>query len=185
MFYIGSTVNLKGFEYHLTDADEFTLNYMESRPAEFPMANISSILSKIKEAITPIYKEFVGKYLNVAEITTKPSTLNICYDTTALALRDLLNNRISEHEIVTFLRYFSAKKVLNKSDTLNRSTIQSLVQMDLTTNLWDDLESIKEFIYDIDPEHHNGFMPPSKLRTIIRGCRIPIKGVIIDDMFSV
>ncbi|XP_031628487.1 EF-hand domain-containing family member C2 [Contarinia nasturtii] len=185
MFYIGANVNLKGFEYHLTDADEFTLNFMESHSSEFPMANISSILSKIKEAITPNYKEFIGKYLNVAETTSKPDSLNICYDTTALALRDLLDNRISEHEIVTFLRYFSAKKVSNKSQILDRTTIQSLVQMALTTNLWDDLESIKEFMYDVAPDHHNGFMPPSKIRTIIRGCRIPIKGVMIDDMFSV
>lgn len=187
MFYIGATVNFQGFEYHLTDADEFTLNYMESHPSEYPMANISSIMSKIKEAIKPIYKDFIGRFLDVASLTeAQPDRLNICYDTTALALRELLGNRITEHEIVTFLRNFSAERIqCTTPKALNRTTIQSLIQMELTNRLWDDLQSLKEFIYDFDPENHSGFMPPSKIRTIIKGCRLPIKEVMINDMFAV
>lgn len=87
MFYIGATLNLQGFQYHLVDADEFTLKYMESHQSEYPMANISSIMSKIKDAIEPIYKDFIGKYLDVAsliESQTKPDRLTICYDTTGV-----------------------------------------------------------------------------------------------------
>lgn len=188
MFYIGASVHFNGFEFHLTDADEFTLNYMESHQSKYPMANISSILSKIKEAIAPIYKDFIANYLGVASIVETPSNsnaINICNETTALALRDLLGNRIAEHEIVTFLRYFSAGKLSKKSQLRNRTTVQSLVQMALSTNLWDDIQSLKEFIYDCDPANHNGFMPAAKLRTIIKGCRIPIKEILIDDMFAV
>lgn len=186
MFYIGATINLKGFKYHLTDADEFTLNYMESHPTEYPMANISSIMSKIKEAIKPVYKDFIGKFLDIASLTEQTNGLIICYDTTALALRELLGNRITEHEIVTFLRYFSAGRAESSAaQTLNRSTVQALVQMELTNHLWNDMQALKEFIYDFDPKNHNGFMPPAKIRTIIKGCRIPIKDVLLDDMFAV
>lgn len=187
MFYIGATVNFQGFEYHLTDADEFTLNYMESHPSEYPMANISSIMSKIKDAIKPIYKDFIGRFLDVASLTEgQPNRLKICYDTTALALRELLGNRITEHEIVIFLRYFSAERIqCTTPKALNRTTVQSMVQMTLTNQLWDDLQSLKEFIYDFDPNNHNGFMPPSKIRTIIKGCRLPLKEVMINDMFAV
>lgn len=188
MFYIGATIHFNGFEFHLTDADEFTLKHMEMHQSEYPMANISSILSKIKESIAPIYKDFIGKYLGVADIVETASdanSINICNDTTALALRDLLGNRITEHEIVTFLRYFGADKLSKKLHPRNRTTVQSLVQMALSTELWDDIQSLKEFIYDVDPTNHNGFMPTAKLRTIIKGCRIPIKEYLMDDMFLV
>lgn len=188
MFYIGATVQLNAFEFHLTDADEFTLNYMESHQSKYPMANISSILSKIKEAIKPIYKGFIAQYLgvaNIAETANSPNAIHMCFDTTTLALRDLLANRITEHEIVTFLRYFSADRSSNASQPRNRTTVQSLVQMALATNLWDDIQALREFIYEFDPVNHNGFMPAAKLRTIIKGCRLPLKEILIDDMFSV
>lgn len=189
MFYVGTTVNLNGFEYHIIDADEFTLKYMESHPSEYQMANISSIMSKIKEAIRPIYKSFIGKFLGVSSITELADEcgdkIKICYETTALALKELLGATISEHEIVTFLRFFSADKETQKSPALNRMCVQSLVQMSLTNSLWDDLQALKEFIYDIDPANHEGFISPAKLRTIIKGCRIPIKEILMDDMISV
>lgn len=186
MFFIGATVDLNGFEYRLVDADEFTLNYMESHPSEYQMANISSIMSKIKEAIRPIYKSFIGKFLGVScitELASECDKIKICYDTTRLALKELLGKTITEHEIVTFLRFFSAEEETQKSP--DRMCVQSLVQMALENALWDDLQSLKEFIYDIDLGNHNGFISPAKLRTIIKGCRIPLKGILIDDMILV
>lgn len=188
MFYIGATIKFDCFSYHLTDADEFTLKYMEAHQSEYSMANISSIMSKIKEAIKPIYKEFIGKFLGVACVTETASnseSLNICYDTTALALRELLGKKITEHEIVTFLRYFTVNKTLQKCKQLDRLCIQSLIQTALINALWDEVQMVKEFIYECEPENHNGFISPKKLRTIIKGCRIPIKDILFDDMISV
>lgn len=190
MLYIGAVVQFNGFVFRLTDADEFTLNYMETHESQYPMANISSIMSKVKEAIEPIYKEFIGKYLGVVPLTEKgtmPETIQICHDTTAFALRELLNEKITDHEIVTFLRHFDAQKQSKQSaqTVYNRSTVQSMVQMAIGHKLWDDFDAMKELIYDLDPENHNGFMKPSKLRTIIKGCRLPIKDTLINDMFSV
>lgn len=188
MLYIGATVNFNGFIFHITDADEFTLNYMETHESEYPMANISSIMSKIKEAIEPIYKDFIEKYLAEIHITEQNSdTIKLCYYTTSLALRELLGNRITEHEIVTFLRYFNADKSEEPkiSAQYNRSTIQSMVQMAISNHLWDDIQGLKDYIYEKDPENHNGFIQPAKLLSIIKGCRVPIKGILIDDMFAV
>lgn len=190
MFYIGAIVQFNGFEFRLTDADEFTLKWMETHESQFPMANISSIMSKVKEAIEPIYKDFIGKYLGVVPLTEKgstmPETIQICHDTTAFALRELLGDQITEHEIFTFLRYFDARKQMKESTHVyDRSTVQSMVQMAIANKLWDDFDAIKELIYDFDPENHNGFMKSAKLRSIIKGCRLPIKDILINDMFSV
>lgn len=189
-FYIGALVHFNGFEFRLTDADEFTLNYMETHESQYPMANISSIMSKVKEAIEPIYKDFIGKYLGVVPFTEKGSaqseTIHICHDTTAFALRELLLATINEHEILTFVRHFDAQKQMKQSTSAySRSTVQSMVQMAIANKLWDDFDAIKEHIYNLDPENHNGFMKPHKLRTIIKGCRLPIQDILINDMFSV
>lgn len=188
MLYVGATVDFNGFSFQITDADEFTLKYMESHESEYPMANISSIMSKIKGAILPIYKDFIGKYLGkvpLPEKSSEPEAIKLCYFTTAMALRELLGDQIMEHEIVTFLRYFNADKSPKKSQAYDRMTIQSMVQTAIANRLWDDIQGLKERIYEQDPANHNGFMRRDKLCSIIKGCRIPIKSILIDDMFAV
>lgn len=191
MFYIGAIVHLNGFEFRLTDADEYTLNYMESHESQYPLANISSIMSKVKGAIEPIYKDFIGKYLGVVPMSEKgstmPETIQICHDTTAFALRELLDDGITEHEIVKFLRYFDAHKQMKQStrQLYDRTTVQSMIQMAIASKLWDDFDAIKALIYDLDPDNHNGFMKAAKLRSIIKGCRLPIKDFLINEMFNV
>ena len=46
-FLIGSTIVLQNYRFLLTNCDEYTFNYMESRPLEFPQASYPAILSKI------------------------------------------------------------------------------------------------------------------------------------------
>ena len=46
-FLIGSTIMLQSFRFLLTNCDEYTFNYMESRPTEFPQASPPAILRKI------------------------------------------------------------------------------------------------------------------------------------------
>lgn len=187
-FYIGVTVTLKDFVFKLTNADEFTLNYMETHPFEYPVANINSILSKIKKAIEPVYKEFVARYLgNLLSAGQKSSSAQrtyICFDTMRGALIDLLGPNITEHEIITFLRHFSASKSQN-TKTCDRNFVQALVHAELNRHLWDDVTRLKEHIYHIDPINYEGFLPKQKVRSIISACRLPIKDVLVDEMFSV
>lgn len=192
-FYVGAKVNFKGFEFYLTEADEFTLSFMEKHQSVYQMANISSIMSKVKEAIKPVYKDFMDKYIGVvplAESHSNQQLIKICYETTAWALKELLGSKITEHEIITFLRYFGGEKVGMNTSTAPksvycRSIVQSMVQTEIANHIWDDVQGVKERIYELDPKNHNGFMLPAKLRTVIKSCRIPIKGILIDDMFSV
>lgn len=175
MLHIGATVDFNRLEFHIIDADEFTLNYMEVHASEYPMANIISIMTKIKETILPICKDFFCKY----------SETVLSYETSTMALRDLLGEKITEHEIITFLRYFNADKSAKKSQAHNRLTIQSMVQTALANCYWDDLPLLKERIYCMGPLNQNGCMAPNRLCSILKGCRFPIKGVLLGDMFSV
>lgn len=187
---MGATVELRDFVFNLVDADEFTLKYMETHPFDYPIANINSITSKIKMAIEPIYKDFCAKYLGDVMTTKSPNSQQrtyICFDTMRKALIDLLGNNIVEHEIVTFLRHFSAFNSSNAAGkkNCNRAFVQSLIQDELNRNLWNDLQKLKEYIYHVDPVNYNSFMPANKLYSIVQGSRLPIKQPLIEDMFSV
>lgn len=187
-FFIGATIHLNSFEFQLTDANEFTLNYMEAHPFEYPLSDIKAIMRKIKVAIQPIYKGFIGKYLGNA-FQSMPSNsmqhIYICYDTTRNALIDLLHDRITEHEIITFARHFQTIKDDGKMLNHDRHRMQAMVQLDLERDLWDDLELLKELLYEADPVNMSGFMAPDRLYSIVAGCRLPIKSVSIEDMFAV
>lgn len=188
--YIGATIHLNGFDFKLIDADEFTLKFMENHPFEYPMSNINLIMSKVKAAIEPIYKNFVAKYL--ADVsTTSPSSMSkqqkmyICFNTMRNALNDLLGNTITEHEVITFLRYFSIVKSSNRVECYDRYTMQALVGIELNRHLWDDAKSLRTFLYQLDPNCLTGYLPKQRLRLIMIGYRLPIKDDLINMIFSV
>lgn len=162
---------------------------MEMHPFEFPMSNISSIMSKVKLAIKPIYKDFIAKYLtNVSVSSTLKSKqhLYICFNTMREALIDLLGQTITEHEILTFLRYFSVKEPpIVQSNSVDRNTIQTLVGIEINRRLWNDTDNLKALFYDMNPNYMDEYLSKQKLRSIIIGCRIPIKGHLMNEMFSV
>lgn len=188
--YIGATIGLNRYIFHLIDADEFTLNFMESHATEYPMSNINTILDKIRGAFESSmdYRNFLCKYVGEVPVLgeiTKSKSMKLCYYTTSTALKELLGKDISEHEIVTFLRYFDVDKSTNKTQTFNRSTIQALVQKALANRLWEDIETLKQHIHAADPLKQRLFMPKEKLCSIIKGCRFPINGILLNHMFFV
>lgn len=189
--YIDAEIHIQGHVFQIISADEFTLRYMETHPFEYPKSNINLIMNKIKMAIEPIYKDFVAKYLR--SVTAEPCNQKdkrqqkvfICFKTMRVALRDLLGADITEHEIVTFLRHFSVESCQNRGQKCDRNVIRSLIQLELSRNLWDDVARMKEHIYHLDPDNTTGYMDERQLRSLILACRLPIKSVLIDNMLSV
>lgn len=183
-FYIGATVCLKDFFFNLQSADEFTLRHMESLPFEYPIANIDLIMQKIRTAVEPQYKEFVAKYLCNSSASAFGGTF-VCFSTMRNALIDLLGSGITDHEIVTFLRHFAVDSATGELGRCGRNAIRSLVQMELNKNLWNDIVRLKEHIYHLYPNDSDGFLPKSKLQTIIKACRLPLPNDLISKMLSV
>lgn len=184
-FFIGATVCLKDFFFNLTSADEFTFRHMELLPFEYPMANIELIMQKIRTAVEPQYKEFVGKYLSKSA-PSATGDVYICFSTMRYALVDLLGSGITDHEIVTFLRYFAVESATNgPTGRCSRNTIRSLVQLELIKNLWDDMARLKEHLYHLHPNQMDGFLPKNELQTIVKACRLPLPNDLILKMLAV
>ncbi|KAK7796682.1 hypothetical protein U0070_024104 [Myodes glareolus] len=47
--YIGTTVNVNGYLFHLLNADEYTLKYMENNTDKFPYSNFELAVQKLKQ----------------------------------------------------------------------------------------------------------------------------------------
>lgn len=58
-----------------------------------------------------------------------------------------------------------------------------LIHNELKRFLWDDLDRLEEDIKHWDPAGI-GFLPRSKVYTILRGCRIPVDPKLIDAMLD-
>lgn len=72
-FYLGARINIRNFKFILTSADLFALTFMENYANEYPKANIDLILNKIREALRPIYKDFMCTYMNRIKCKTDES----------------------------------------------------------------------------------------------------------------
>ncbi|XP_055921545.1 EF-hand domain-containing family member C2 [Eupeodes corollae] len=178
--YIGATVNLKDHIFSLVSADEYTLIYMESHPFEFPLADVQIIMHKIREALRHNYKNFIEKHL--PEGFSESETKLISYETLKKNLIELLGNNITDQEIITLCRFYSAEQ--KPPSSCNRETVRSAIHLEIRRNLWDDMDHLKEHVHHINPSHKS-FISESTLRSIITGCRLPFTTELIDDMFKV
>lgn len=136
-FYIGACLNINEFYFSITSADIYALRYMELnskmvrifcflyelfRPMisfeicnkfvitsrrQFPMANIKLIMEKLKEALTPVYKEFIENH-SPSSIETDNKVKTLEYDKFRKALSIYLGDKITEHEIITVARHYSS-----------------------------------------------------------------------------
>lgn len=148
------------------------------------MSHPTIILTKVRRALEPIYKDFISCYMTkVKTVKTNDEEREfLCYGDFKNLLKDLLNDAIVEQEIVTLCRYFAVGT--KESPRAHRETVRSFVQGEIIRELWDDIERTKEFIYHLSPENVD-YLTDQKLSTVIRGCRIPLDVAIVNQMFEV
>lgn len=200
-FYLGATVVLRDFCFKIISADLFALKFMEEhkelvglRPFschiqqfvcfQYPMSHAPIILTKVRDKLLPIYKDFIACYMTKVKVLQKgDSTCEfIAYEDFRDLLKGLLGDAIVEQEIVTLCRHFAVET--KESPRAHRETVRSIVQGEIIRELWDDLERTKEFIYHLSPDNVD-FLSAQKVLTVIRGCRIPLDIAIVRQMFEV
>lgn len=184
-FYIGALVNFRNYNFQLITADEYALCYMENKSNEFPYSNINNIMAKVRDAVKPIYKDFVAKYMScVTNVNygTPPSISVICYEDLKRGLLELLCDQINDQEMITLCRYFAAEK--KNPQICDRERVRSITHLELTRNLWTNIERLRQHLYHLDPSNC-GFMAESKLSSAIRGLRIPLDIELVKNMFAV
>lgn len=148
------------------------------------MSHAPIILTKVRDRLCPIYKDFIACYMTKVKVLQKgDSTCEfIGYEDFRNLLKDLLGEAIVEQEIVTLCRHFAVET--KESPRAQRENVRSIVQGEIIRELWDDLDRTKEFIYHLSPDNVD-YLSDKQMSTVIRGCRIPLDIAIIRQMFEV
>lgn len=138
-------------------------------------------MSKVREALRSSYKDFVCKCLPDGAGDAK-ETRFIGYESLKQALVAALGDNITNHEIITVCRYFSAEQA--PPMTCNRETVRAAVHLELKRTLWNAIDELKEYLFHINPLN-KPFLAESKVRSALKGCRLPFSQELIDDMMMV
>ncbi|CAH1175792.1 unnamed protein product [Phaedon cochleariae] len=172
--FVGATLIINEFEFVLLDADEYALRYMELNAGQFPKANIKLIMDKVREKLTPIYKDFVAE--NIPHETPV-----ISYERLRSKLCKIMGTDFTEHEMVTISRAFSAVCYKERYD---RDKIRALALTELKRYLWDDLDRLKEYLLQRDGDR-SGKLSRKECYTVLKGCRLPFDNQLIERILQV
>ncbi|KMZ09937.1 EF-hand domain-containing family member C2 [Drosophila simulans] len=181
-FFVGSTMSLKDFIFHIVSADEYTLVYMEHHPDTFPHANVGVIMEKVKSALQNRMAEFVGSCVPDCTDLEKKRDVFVSFESFKGALISIMGNQISDHEIISLCRHFSAEK--SQPNACDRSTVRAAAHLELKRTLWNARDDLMEHFHHINPTNQP-FLPEVKVRSALRGCRLPFSLELIDNILSI
>lgn len=76
-FYVGARLNLGKFIFEITSADDYAIRYMENNCEKFPKANTILIIDKIRDALKPVYAQFIQEFRPITQVS---GALVLSYD---------------------------------------------------------------------------------------------------------
>ncbi|KAL0281144.1 UNVERIFIED_CONTAM: hypothetical protein PYX00_002220 [Menopon gallinae] len=179
-FWIGNVLKLEGFRFLLTGADDYCFRYMELNCSEFPKSNINLIMDKIREKLKPVYKDFAAKHFK-PYMNTSDTEAVITFQKLKIALKELMGDNITEHEIITVARRFRALGPMKRH---GREVILNASRGECKKKLWVGLDRLKENIMYKDV-CGTGFLPRNLAYAICKGAKIPIEYELLDSIFEV
>ncbi|XP_058714164.1 EF-hand domain-containing family member C2 [Poecile atricapillus] len=173
--FVGARVCFHGHNFLLVDADEYTFNYMEKNANEFPMADISVVLNKLKNMT-----ESRAKEIRKAFATTDPERTNVIgYDTFRNWIVSVAGGGFSEHEIMTLGRHYGMRDD-NQIDLLLLLTV---AQDKLKKNAFEYFEQlIAVFLYN--DREKCGLLPYETCRTIFKSFKLPLPDGLLETLLA-
>ncbi|KAJ2949147.1 hypothetical protein O0L34_g6087 [Tuta absoluta] len=180
--WIGNELVINKHRFRLVGADEYALRYMELNAKDYPMANIALIMDKIRRTLASQengYKNFVAKYMEAVSPQDHNMMSVRCFKQ---ALKEVMCEKMTEHEFLTLIRYFRGD--LGKEKSPRREMIRSQVFSCITRGLWDDRERLRETLIHYD-DNETGRITMHRLRQLLRANRLPLSDELMDCMLNV
>ena len=109
--YLGAQLVFNNFVFEIYDADEHTLTYMETHPAEFPYADIPSIFKRLRPLLSG-HEEDIRQFASRVDPDGNGS---LDFSKFGCFLKDLLREFGGDsvclvvHEVVTLARHYALK----------------------------------------------------------------------------
>uniref|UniRef100_T1J708 EF-hand domain-containing family member C2 n=1 Tax=Strigamia maritima TaxID=126957 RepID=T1J708_STRMM len=174
-FYIGAAIKLNNFEFRITDADEYCLKHMEDHPEQFPQANITYIIKKIKESTV---NQASSHQLNEALVNADPErTGKLEYTIFKYILMKFIDDGLlSEHEYITLARHYSKQLM---TDLFSLETLSAVAQRELSRQGFDDFDHLLTLISHYDMSRKNT-LDRKDLYRALRSYPLPLAPQLIE-----
>jgi Ca2+-binding EF-hand superfamily protein len=171
-FYVGAKPVFNDITFIIVGADEYALSYMEARPNEFPMSNLTKIVSKIKGKAADVDADSIRNSLTTYDNGNGAVPI-------ALIKTVLSQFGLNEHEVLTITREY-AQEDATKNDV---EKTKALVQEKLRKDLFEDFVRLLEaFGYeDIDK---CGKLSLVVVKRVCKAFKIPIPADRLDILLD-
>ncbi|KAK2840356.1 hypothetical protein Q5P01_014096 [Channa striata] len=172
--YVGAVLCLNSKDFHLFEADEYTLNYMEQHAAEFPKSNVGVILSKLRSISGENLSE-IKKFLTLSD---PRNTGFVPYE----AFRSLLTGLdcgLSEHEVLVLGRQFSERE----EPEVNVGLMLAVAQDVLRKKNFEAFPDLAR-IFTYHDQHKTGRLSAKEVQTICKSFKLPLPENLLRDLLS-
>ncbi|XP_009861426.2 EFHC2 protein [Ciona intestinalis] len=161
--FVGAKVVFNNFDFVITDADEYAFRYMEQHSNEFPQANLSLILEKMRKATKEKSKDVKEFFV----LNDPDSSGTIRYE----SLRNMLAQMgsFSEHEIMTVGRHYAHRE----PEEVDMQLILAVAQEKLKKKNFEDFVRLQE-AFSFEDCGNTGKLAAGELRTICRAFKFPL-----------
>ncbi|XP_047700925.1 EF-hand domain-containing family member C2 isoform X1 [Prionailurus viverrinus] len=172
--YVGARVNVNGYLFHLLNADEYTLRYMEENSDQFPMSSIELVLQKLKEEQSKS-RELKQVFRNADPKLTK----RVDYNTFRDIMMTLTVGRLLEHEFITLARHYGVPEdtcpdmnilMAQAHEQLKKNTFENFERL-IATCVYEDREKKK-------------VLPTKDIRRLCKSFRLPLTDDLLGSILS-
>ncbi|XP_071993870.1 EF-hand domain-containing family member C2 [Engystomops pustulosus] len=169
--FVGARVNFNGHKFVLIDADEYVFRYMEKNAYEFPMADIASIMSKLRNIVESSPREIKQHF-----VANDPRNSNeMTYEAFRNVMVEICDRKLTEHEIMTVGRHYSAQEKLE----VDLGLLTAVAQEHLKKKPFENFSKLYDaFVYN--DRERKGLLPLQETRTICKAFKIPLP----DDLLN-
>ncbi|XP_075395441.1 EF-hand domain-containing family member C2 [Tenrec ecaudatus] len=172
--YVGARVDVNGYIFHLLNADEYTLNYMEGYPNKFPYSNFDLAIEKLKKE--------KGKSREVMQVLSSVDPKNthmVDYSTFRDLLKDVSAGRLTDHEIITIARHYRAS--VDKEPPVD--VFISMAHEQLKKNHFDNFEKLLCMCVYQDRKKKK-VLPSKEIRKLCKASRLPVTEDLLVPILS-
>ncbi|XP_064167087.1 EF-hand domain-containing family member C2 [Anguilla rostrata] len=172
--YLGARLCMNSQEFQLVDADEFTISYMEQNAEEFPMANLGTILSKLKSLSEDQRKE-IKQFL----VMSDPGNTGVAQYEPFRRLLAGAGCQLSDHEVMTLGRSYAVRE----QRELGLGLMLSLAQERLKKSHFESFSEMSNaFVYE--DRDRTGRLATMEARTICKAFKIPLADNLLMALFE-
>ncbi|KAM4701524.1 EF-hand domain-containing family member C2 [Discoglossus pictus] len=163
--FVGARLEIQSYDFILVDGDEYTFSYMERNAHEFPMAEVNTIMSKLRRI-----GQSKSREINQLFAANDPGSRNeMAYETFRNLLTQITEGNLTEHEIMTIGRYYSVRE----QPEVDFNVILAVAQEQMKRKTFEDFSKLSDaFLYN--DREKKGFLSYQETRTICKAFRIPL-----------